>query len=68
MTARRCAQASRGAHDAHLVSALSQRLGLVIAQVAVPDKTNEITAMNDLLAQLVLTGWVVTTDALFTQR
>ena len=63
-----CTSKQGGAHDAHLVSALSQRLGLVLAQVAVPDKTNEITAMNDLLAQLVLTGWVVTTDALFTQR
>jgi predicted transposase YbfD/YdcC len=56
-----------GAEDAHLLSALSQRLGVVLAQVAVPDKTNEITAIDDLLAALVLTGWVVTTDALFTQ-
>ena len=32
-----------------------------------PDKTNEITAIDELLARLVLTGWVVTTDALFTQ-
>ncbi len=36
-------------------------------QVAVPDKTNEITAMDDLLARLVLNGWVVTTGAQFTQ-
>lgn len=56
-----------GAEDAHLLSALSQRLGVVLAQVAVPDKSNEITAIDDLLAALVLTGWVVTTDALFTQ-
>jgi predicted transposase YbfD/YdcC len=61
-TSQRC-----GAEDAHLLSALSQRLGLVLGQVAVPDKTNEITAIDDLLAALVLTGWVVTTDALFTQ-
>ena len=56
-----------GAADAHLLSAFSQRLGVVLGQVAVPDKTNEITAIDDLLARLVLTGWVVTTDALFTQ-
>lgn len=63
-----CGSKQSGAHNAHLVSAVSQRLGLVLAQVAVPDKTNEITAMDDLLTRLVLTGWVVTTDALFTQR
>lgn len=56
-----------GAEDAHLLSAFSQRLGVVLGQVAVPDKTNEITAIDDLLARLVLTGWVITTDALFTQ-
>ncbi len=57
-----------GADDAHLLSAFSQRLGVVLGQVAVPDKSNEITAIDDLLARLVLTGWVVTTAALFTQR
>ncbi len=61
-----------GAEDAHLLSAFSQRLGVVLGHAAqrapaVPDKTNEITAIDDLLARLVLTGWVVTTDALFTQ-
>jgi hypothetical protein len=61
-TSERC-----GATDARLLSAFGQRLGVVLGQVAVPDKTNEITAADDLLAALVLTGWVVTTDALFTQ-
>jgi predicted transposase YbfD/YdcC len=61
-TSQRC-----GATDAHLLSAFSQRLGVVLGQVAVPDKTNEITAVDDLLAALVLTGWLITTDALFTQ-
>ncbi len=56
-----------GAADAHLLSAFCQRLGVVLGQVAVSDKTNEITAIDDLLAHLTLTGWVVTTDALFTQ-
>ena len=57
-----------GAADAHLLSALSQRLGIVLGQVAVADKTNEIVAMDSLLAEVMLTGWVVTTDALFTQE
>jgi len=67
----RCS-AKCGAQDANLLSAFSQRLGVVLGQVAVPDKTNEITAIDGcplggMLARLVLTGWVVTTDALFTQ-
>jgi predicted transposase YbfD/YdcC len=61
-TSRKC-----GAADAHLLSACSQRLGIVLGQLAVPDKANEITAVDDLLASLVLDGWVVTTDALLTQ-
>lgn len=61
-----------GAQDAHLLSALSQRVGVVIGQVAVDDKTNEITAMLELLASLVLNGTlhgkVITGDALLTQH
>ncbi len=56
------------AADAHLLSALSQDFGLVLGQVAVPDRTNEIVAMLDLLAQLVLPGKVITGDALLTQH
>jgi predicted transposase YbfD/YdcC len=62
----RCS-AKCGADDAHLLSAFSQRLGGVLAQVAVPDKTHDITAIDALLARRVLTGWVVTSDALLTQ-
>ena len=57
-----------GAADAHLLSAFSQRVGVVMGQVAVSDKTNEITAMLELLAGLVLQGKVVTGDALLTQH
>lgn len=57
-----------GAADAHLLGALSQRLGVVLGQVAVGDKTNETTAMLDLLEGLVLHGKVVTGDALLTQH
>lgn len=52
----------------HLLSALSQTLGLVLAQVKVDDATNEIPASRDLLATLALEGRVVTVDALLTQR
>lgn len=57
-----------GAADAHLLSAFSQRVGLVLGQVAVGDKTNEITAMLELLAGMVLQGKVITGDALLTQQ
>src|SRR6478672_10279569 len=56
-----------GASDPHLLSLYSHRLGLVLAQCAVAAKTNEIGASDDLLAQVVLTGVVVTGDAIFTQ-
>jgi predicted transposase YbfD/YdcC len=63
-----CGSAKQGAKDAHLLSCLSQSLGIVVAQVAVSDKTNEITKVNDLLEGLILTGKVITGDALLTQR
>lgn len=58
----------QGAPEAHLLSALSHRLGLTLGQRAVGDKTNEITAVVPLLRGLVLEGRVVTVDALLTQR
>ena len=58
----------QGAPGAHLLSAVSHRLGLTLAQTGVDDKTNEITAAPTVLANLVLTGRVVTVDALLTQR
>ena len=58
----------QGAPGAHLLSALSQRLGLTLAQRSVPDKTNEIGATPALLQGLVLEGRVFTMDALLTQR
>jgi predicted transposase YbfD/YdcC len=60
--------AKRGAAHAHLLSALSHRLGVVLGQVAVDDKSNEITAAPQLLAQLVLRERVVTVDAHLTQH
>jgi predicted transposase YbfD/YdcC len=43
-------------------------VGVTLAQHAVDDKTNEITAVETLLGQLVLEGRIVTMDALLTQR
>jgi predicted transposase YbfD/YdcC len=58
----------QGCLDAHLLSALSQRLGLTLFEQAVADKTNEIGAIEEMLKSLFLKGKVVTMDALLTQR
>lgn len=58
----------QGASDAHLLSALSHRLAVVLGQVAVDDKSNEIPAMTKLLTLINVAGRVTTTDALHTQR
>jgi len=57
-----------GASDAHLLTLFSHHLGVVLGEVAVADKTNEISASADVLALLLLTGVVVTGDAMFTQH
>ena len=52
----------------HLLSAVSHELGITLAQCAVSRKTNEIPISTKLLKALDVTGKVVTTDALLTQR
>jgi len=65
-------KAVRGAnaHGAavHLVSLVRHDDARVLRQVAVAEKSNEITAAPRLLADRDLTGAVVTMDALLTQR
>lgn len=58
----------RPGDQVHLLAALDQHSGVVVAQTAVDGKTNEITAFAPLLTGLDLTGAVVTADALHTQR
>jgi predicted transposase YbfD/YdcC len=58
--------ARQGATENHLIAAISQRLGLVVAQLAVADKSREAAEIETLLAALVLEGRVVTLDALHT--
>lgn len=52
----------------HLLSALEMRTGATIAQAKVDTKTNEITVVAPMLAEVELAGHVVTADALHTQR
>lgn len=52
----------------HLVAAYLPERGVVLAQLAVDRKENEIVVVPTLLAHLDLTGMVVTGDAMQTQR
>src|SRR5688500_17619618 len=52
----------------HLVSAWCERNDLVLGQLAVDDKGNEITAVPKLLATLDVRGAVVSIDAMGCQR
>ena len=52
----------------HLLAALDQRCGVVLGQVRVDGKTDEITRFAPLLEPLDLAGCVITADALHTQR
>src|SRR2546429_3944973 len=57
-----------GAPGMHLLSALAHHVGVTLAQHAVDDKTNEITAVEPLFCPLVLESRIVTMDALLTPR
>jgi predicted transposase YbfD/YdcC len=52
----------------HLLAAYHAEQGVVLAQVAVDAKANEIVAAPQLLEQVQLTGVVVSGDAMFAQR
>lgn len=52
----------------HLIQAFAVRSGLVLLQKEVDKKTNEITAIPELLESLILTGTVVTIDAMGCQK
>ena len=58
----------QGAPGTHLLAALAHHVGVTLAQHAVDDKSNEITAVETILQQLVLEDRIVTMDALLTQR
>ena len=51
-----------------LVSAWARENGLVLGQLQVSDKSNEITAVPELLRALELSGCIVTLDAMGCQR
>jgi predicted transposase YbfD/YdcC len=70
-TARRTHDRRKGLKALHTLSAYATTARLTLAQRSVPEKTNEITAIPDLLDQLAeskqLAGALVTIDAMGTQ-
>lgn len=66
-TLRRSHDKANGKKALHMVSAWAAENRLVLAQVAVEKKSNEITAIPLLLQQLALAGCIVTIDAMGTQ-
>lgn len=55
-------------HGEHLVAAYLPQSGVVLAQIAVEAKENEIVIAPKILSQIDLRGMVVTGDAMFCQR
>jgi predicted transposase YbfD/YdcC len=64
---RRSHDGTNGKRALHMVSAWADENRLVLAQVAVKEKSNEITAIPLLLRQLALSGCIITIDAMGTQ-
>jgi len=61
-------RATNGASIPYIVSAWAVRNGLVLGQLRVSEKSNEITAVPELLRALELAGCIVTLDAMGCQR
>jgi predicted transposase YbfD/YdcC len=59
---------SAGQKAIHLVSAFAHDLGLTLGQVKTAEKSNEITAIPELLDALLLKGCLVTIDAMGCQK
>jgi predicted transposase YbfD/YdcC len=65
----------RGSHDKtnaksaiHMVSAWASQIRLVLGQIKVDDKSNEITAIPELIKTLALQGAIITIDAMGCQK
>jgi predicted transposase YbfD/YdcC len=67
-TLRGSADHERGRAAIHMVSAWATQNKLSLGQVVVGEKTNEITAIPELLKLLEITGALVTIDAMGCQR
>jgi len=66
-TMRRSHDRAKGLGPMHMVSAWLSEFGLTLGQVATEEKSNEITAIPELLKLIDLKGSVITIDAMGTQ-
>jgi predicted transposase YbfD/YdcC len=67
-TARRSHDHSQGLGALHSVSVWASEYGLSLGQVACAEKSNEITAIPELLRLVDLRGAIITIDAMGTQK
>jgi len=67
-TMRRSHDRAAGLGPLHLVSAWASEQGLALGQVATEEKSNEITAIPELIDQIDITGAIVTIDAMGCQK
>src|SRR5664279_6508952 len=67
-TLRRSHHKSEAKSAIHMVSAWGRENGLVLGQIKVDEKSNEITAIPQLLRTLELSECIVTIDAMGTQK
>src|SRR6516162_8743830 len=67
-TARRSHDRSKGLGALHCVSVWASELGLSLGQVACAEKSNEITAIPELLRLVDIQGAIVTIDAIGAQK
>jgi predicted transposase YbfD/YdcC len=67
-TARRSHDRKKGLGALHCVSAWASEDGLSLGQVACAEKSNEITAIPELLRLVDITGAIITIDAMGTQK
>jgi predicted transposase YbfD/YdcC len=67
-TLRRSHDRANGKKAIHMVSAWARENGVVLGQLKVDEKSNEITAIPELLRALELAGCIVTIDAMGTQK
>jgi predicted transposase YbfD/YdcC len=67
-TARRSHDRNKGLGALHAVSVWASEYGLSLGQVACAEKSNEITAIPELLRLVDITGAIITIDAMGTQK
>jgi predicted transposase YbfD/YdcC len=67
-TLRRSHDHANGLSALHSVSVWASELGLSLGQVACAEKSNEITAIPELLRLVDITGAIITIDAMGTQK